>query len=176
MIRYDLTRKLGSRLITITVAALLFSLAMPTSLAASSISKAAPDFTLPGIQGQKSLDDYHGQYLYVDFWASWCGPCRQSFPWMNDMQSRYESHGLKILAINLDEKRDDAIRFLDEVTAEVDIAFDALGLTAQAFSVQGMPSSYLINPAGEIVYRHIGFRKRDMQELEAQIALLMGEI
>lgn len=135
----------------------------------------APQFSLPGISGDKTLEDYRGQYLYVDFWASWCGPCRQSFPWMNEMQDKYDTHGLKIIAINLDEIRDDANRFLDDVHADVDIAFDASGATAQAYSVKGMPSSYLINPAGEIVFSHIGFRARDEAQLEAKIAELMGD-
>lgn len=149
-------------------------------LASASESKsnmsAAPAFSLPGISGHKSLDDYRGQYLYVDFWASWCGPCRQSFPWMNKIQDKYNANGLKIIAINLDENRSDAERFLDDVKADIDIAFDNEGITAEAFDVRGMPSSYLINPDGEIVFSHIGFRQRDTALLEAEIAKVMGEV
>ena len=144
-------------------------------IASESKSMPAPQFALPGISGEKTLEDYRGQYLYVDFWASWCGPCRQSFPWMNEMQAMYGAQGLKIIAINLDDVRDDAYQFLDEVEVDVDIAFDAKGETAQAYSVQGMPSSYLINPKGEIVFRHIGFRPLDKVRLEAKIVELMGE-
>ncbi|MEE9333734.1 MAG: TlpA disulfide reductase family protein [Granulosicoccaceae bacterium] len=143
--------------------------------ASESKPTSAPQFALPGLSGERTLDDYRGQYLYVDFWASWCGPCRQSFPWMNDMQAMYGAQGLKIIAINLDEKRDDAHRFLNEVKVDVDIAFDANGDTAQAYRVKGMPSSYLINPRGEIVFSHIGFRPLDKVRLEAKIAELMGE-
>lgn len=133
----------------------------------------APGFTLPGIAGDKTLEDYRGQYVYVDFWASWCGPCRKSFPWMNEMLTKYDAQGLRIIAINLDENRDDAKQFLDVVQADVDIAFDASGATAAAYNLRGMPSSYLINPAGEIVFSHIGFRTRDGAQLEAVIAKLM---
>lgn len=135
----------------------------------------APAFSLPGISGQKTLADYRGHYLYVDFWASWCGPCRQSFPWMNEMQDKYDASGLKIIAINLDENRSDADRFLDEVDADIDIAFDNEGNSAEAFNVRGMPSSYLINPDGEIVFSHIGFRQRDTARLESEIAKVMGD-
>ena len=153
----------------------LLLMACTAATASESKSTQAPQFALPGISGERSLDDYRGQYLYVDFWASWCGPCRQSFPWMNEMQALYGEQGLKIIAINLDEKRDDAYLFLEEVDADVDIAFDTKGETAQAYSVQGMPSSYLINPRGEIVFSHIGFRPVDKVRLEAKIVELMGE-
>ncbi len=164
-----------------TLPPLLFAIAFlllasaPITASEDSKTMLAPQFILPGISGDKTLDDYRGQYLYVDFWASWCGPCRQSFPWMNEMQAIYGEQGLKIIAINLDDVREDADRFLDEVEADVDIAFDASGETAQAYSVKGMPSSYLINPRGEIVFSHIGFRALDKVRLEAKIAELMGE-
>jgi len=135
----------------------------------------APNFKLPGISRDRALEDYRGQYLYVDFWASWCVPCRQSFPWMNEMLAKYDAKGLRIIAINLDEHRVDAHRFLDDVQADIDIAFDANGATAEAFAVRGMPSSYLINPDGEIIFSHIGFRIRDTAQLETEIAKAMRE-
>lgn len=150
-------------------------IACSAAIASESKTTQAPQFALPSISGERSLNDYRGQYLYVDFWASWCGPCRQSFPWMNEMQAMYGDQGLNIIAINLDEKRDDAYQFLNEVDTVVDIAFDIKGETAQAYSVQGMPSSYLINPKGEIVFSHIGFRPVDKVKLEAKIAELIGE-
>ena len=93
---------------------------------------------------------------------------------MNDMLDKYEAQGLKIVAINLDEKRSDAMRFLDEVPTDVDIVFDSSGSTAESFKVRGMPSSYLINPEGQIIFSHIGFRKRESSKLEAEIVRLMG--
>ena len=146
---------------------------MATAEEASS-SSVAPDFSLPSIVGHKSLSDYRGQFLYVDFWASWCGPCRQSFPWMNEMLAKYDADGLKIIAINLDENHSDADQFLKYVQADVDIAFDKEGLIAEAFNVRGMPSSYLINPDGEIVFSHIGFRERDAVLLETEIVKVIG--
>ncbi|MBX2839763.1 MAG: TlpA family protein disulfide reductase [Gammaproteobacteria bacterium] len=142
--------------------------------AAESSSSAAPAFSLPGVSGEKTLADYRGQYLYVDFWASWCAPCRQSFPWMNEIQDKYADDGLKVIAINLDEHRHDADRFLEDVRADIDIAFDSEGVTAEAFNVRGMPSSYLINPDGEIIFSHIGFRKRDTALLEYEITKVIG--
>lgn len=159
-------------LVTTTTSVTLLS--APDAIAANSSKHPAPDFSLPSLSGNKALDDYRGQYLYVDFWASWCGPCRQSFPWMNDMLDKYEAQGLKIVAINLDEKRSDAMRFLDEVPTDVDIVFDSSGSTAESFKVRGMPSSYLINPEGQIIFSHIGFRKRESSKLEAEIVRLMG--
>ncbi len=145
------------------------------AIASESPLQAAPAFSLPGVEGHKSLNDYQGRYVYVDFWASWCGPCRESFPWMNEMLTKYNTQGLQIIAINLDESRDDANRFLQTVQADVDIAFDASGKTAEAFNVIGMPSSYLIDPDGKIVFSHVGFRPRDTVKLEAVIAKLIRD-
>ena len=71
-----------------------------------------------------ALADGQARLTYVDFWASWCGPCRQSFPWMNQMQDKYGAKGLRVLAVNLDARREDAQRFLAEHPARFALGFD----------------------------------------------------
>ncbi len=136
----------------------------------------APNFTLPGLDKKIKLSELEGKIVYVDFWASWCGPCRKSFLWMNAMQDRYGSKGLKIVAINLDESRQDAKAFLDEYPADFSIAFDPDGYTAELYQVQGMPSSYLISSDGQIAYRHLGFRPADKRMLETAIEHLVSAL
>src|SRR5581483_7906899 len=85
----------------------------PDIAAAVAVGEAAPAFALPSAQGSTvALADLRGKVVYVDFWASWCGPCKRSFPWMNELAQRYGKDGLAIVAVNVDKKRSDAERFL----------------------------------------------------------------
>jgi cytochrome c biogenesis protein CcmG, thiol:disulfide interchange protein DsbE len=135
---------------------------------------AAPDLELPGLKDAVNLARLKGKVVYVDFWASWCGPCKQSFPFMNDLQSRYGSGGLEIVAVNLDAKRDDADKFLAEVPARFTLAFDPKGDSARRFDVKAMPSSVLIGRDGKVVVAHKGFKEADRKELEERIAQLVA--
>lgn len=140
-----------------------------TVLLFSSISFA--DGTAPErvSRDQFKLADYQGQWVYLDFWASWCTPCKASFPWMNEMQQRYADHGLRVIAVNVDTERRNAEKFLRKSPAEFDVVFDPKGSLATEYKLLGMPSSFLINPAGEVVFQHQGFRQRDKALLEAEI-------
>jgi cytochrome c biogenesis protein CcmG/thiol:disulfide interchange protein DsbE len=111
----------------------------------------APEIDLPGQSGQIKLAALRGKWVYVDFWASWCGPCKQSFPWLNEMQSKYGAQGLTVVGINVDTKREDAATFLKQVPAQFTIAFDTAGATPKNYKIKGMPSSVLINPEGKVV-------------------------
>jgi cytochrome c biogenesis protein CcmG, thiol:disulfide interchange protein DsbE len=107
--------------------------------------------------------------VYVDFWASWCGPCRKSFPWMNELQKRHAAAGLEVVAINVDEKREDAAAFLAKVPAAFTIAYDPAGGTPKAYRVKGMPSSALVGRDGQLLWVHTGFSEADIGSLEERI-------
>ncbi len=128
-----------------------------------------PDIQLPGRDGTVSLAGLRSKVVYLDFWASWCGPCRQSFPFMNELMAKYGAQGLEVVAVNLDARREDADKFLTEVPAKFTLAFDAHGDSARRYQVMGMPSSYLIGRDGSLIALHKGFRAEDRQELEARI-------
>ncbi len=132
-------------------------------------SAPAPDFKLEGQHKQVKLSDYRGQIIYLDFWASWCQPCRKSFSWMNKMQSLYGKENFKVIAINLDESRKKADRFLQQIPANFEVAFDPAGNTAESYNVKAMPSSYIIDKNGNVVHANLGFRGKDEKKLEAQI-------
>lgn len=162
-----------------TTRVLRMALVLAAALEASSAfaldkGAAAPPFDLPGKDGAVQLAKFQGKVVYVDFWASWCGPCRQSFPWMNEMQAKYGARGLQVVGVNLDAKTDDARRFLAETPARFTIAFDPAGATPRAYGIKGMPSSVLIGPDGKVVYEHAGFKEADRAELEQAIQKALG--
>ena len=115
-----------------------------------------------------NLDAYKGKVVYVDFWASWCGPCKQSFPWMKAMHEKYSKDGLVILAINVDQEKPKADAFLKEFTPAFPVIFDSTGTLASQFKVQTMPSSYMLDRNGKPRFKHLGFHdaKRDVYEKE----------
>jgi len=129
----------------------------------------APAFSLPGRTGTVSLDSLRGRVVYVDFWASWCDPCRRSFPWLNTLRERYAGRGLTIVAINLDKDRRAADAFLEKFPASFLVAYDPAGKTAEAYRVSAMPSSFLIGPTGTLLASHAGFDPRKTGEIEALI-------
>ena len=121
-----------------------------------------------------NLDAYKGKVVYVDFWASWCGPCRQSFPWMNALQAKLGPKGLKVVAVNVDAKRADADKFLSHTPAQFTIAYDPQGESAKKLVIKTMPTSMLVSPEGRVLFVHSGFRAEETLQLEARILAAMG--
>jgi cytochrome c biogenesis protein CcmG, thiol:disulfide interchange protein DsbE len=129
------------------------------------------------IQAASPLDltSLRGRVVYLDFWASWCGPCKQSFPWMQTMKETYEKRGLTVVAINLDTDRADADKFLAKFKPTFDVRFDPEGELAESYKVDGMPSSVLIDRHGVMRFTHVGFRPVDGALYEAQLRELLAE-
>lgn len=161
------TRRCGALLL------LLLTLAVPalcrTARGASPNPPLAASFELPTATGTVALDGLRTKVVLVDFWASWCGPCRQSFPWLSTMSQRYGENGLVVVAINLDKDRGLAETFLRQFSPPFIVAFDPAGKTAEAFNVTAMPSSFLVSRSGHVVYSHAGFDLRDTEKIEKQI-------
>jgi cytochrome c biogenesis protein CcmG/thiol:disulfide interchange protein DsbE len=116
-----------------------------------------------------------GQVVYLDFWASWCGPCRQSFPWMQTLKKTYEEQGLTIVAVNLDTDRADADKFLHQFKPTFDVRFDPEGKLAELYNIKTMPSSVLIDRHGVTRFTHMGFRPADGAIYEVQLRELLAE-
>src|SRR6202795_777767 len=101
--------------------------------------------------------DYRGKVVLIDFWASWCVPCKASFPALDALYQRDRDRGLVVLAINLDEERKAADAFLASRPHVMPVLFDPKGESAEAFRIRGMPSSVVIDRAGNIRFTHIGY-------------------
>ena len=157
-------------------ALLLASLACATSANAVKPGDPAPPIALATPGGDAvSLAPLRGRVVYVDFWASWCTPCRRSFPWMNAMQARYAKDGLVIVGVNVDKRAADADRFLRDTPASFRIALDADGKTPAAYDVKGMPSSFLVDRHGIVAWIEEGFRDVRRDDLEARIRALLAQ-
>jgi len=155
---------------------LLFVLVFVAACSLPGVTRAAPvpEFTFATDKGELRLESLRGKVVYLDYWASWCVPCRYSFPWMSEMQSRYGGSGLVIVAVNLDRDAAEARRFLAQYPAGFTVAYDPEGKTAKAMALKGMPTSFLIDRRGEVVGTHVGFREAGKHDLEAQIKAVLG--
>ncbi|AVT49810.1 MULTISPECIES: TlpA family protein disulfide reductase [Shewanella] len=122
-----------------------------------------------------SLSEFKGKVVYVDFWASWCGPCRKSFPWMNEIQKKYQDQGLAVVAINLDTDNELAQEFLKQVPANFSVRFNPEGDVARSFDLLGMPSSFMFNRQGQLVQHHVGFYADKAAEYEQELVSLLKE-
>ena len=138
-------------------------------LPSSVYAQQAPEFSLPGQNKTIDLSQYKGKVVYLDFWASWCGPCKQSFPWMNKLQEQYKRDGFEIVAVNLDTSRKEAEAFLAKIPANFDVAFDKTGKTAKQYQLKAMPSSFLIDRKGKLVHKSLGYRNEEKKIIEAKI-------
>jgi thiol-disulfide isomerase/thioredoxin len=149
--------------LTELVAALLLMTAFAPSIGATSGAAAAPF----------DITRHQGRVVIVDFWASWCKPCRESIPWLNALRQRYGPSGLTIIGVNVDAQRRDADSFLREVPIEFENIFDPEGQIARQFKVQAMPTSFVFDRTGKLVETHLGFRSAKKDDHEAAIARLL---
>ena len=134
---------------------------------------ASPSFA----NDELDLSAYEGKVVVLDFWASWCVPCRRSFPWWNTMQAKYADDGLVIVGVNLDNELDSAAVFLEEYPADFRIYYDKQKELAKSYGVQAMPSSYILGRDGELIKKHFGFKVKQQDEFEALLveALQTGD-
>ena len=116
----------------------------------------------------RALDAPPGKTVYVDFWASWCTPCAQSFPWLNSVQQRFGSE-IHVVGVNVDTNKSDAARFLQRYPARFALHYDPAGELAAQYQLQGMPSAVLLSPDGKVLWQHSGFRTDEIPDYEAAI-------
>ena len=137
-----------------------------------------PAWELPLIaNGEGTVTDstYLGRVTYVDFWASWCGPCRLSLPALNRLSKEFDAADFVVVAISVDYVDEDALDFLKRYPVDYPVAIDKTGNSGRDFAVAGMPSGYLIGRDGLIRKVHVGFRKGDEALLRTQIQALIAD-
>ena len=151
-----------------TCLAALLSFAEP--VLSVDMGQPAPDFERVDSKDQSvKLSSYLGKVGYLDFWASWCVPCRETFPWMNQLQSKFGKDGFEVVAVNIDTKRAEADKFLAKFPAGFTVLFDPKRSVAKTYELKGLPTTFLIDRAGNVISTHLGFQKDRAGELEAHI-------
>ena len=121
------------------------------------------------------LTDLKGHVVLIDFWASWCLPCKTSFPKLDALYRDLHPRGLDVLAINVDERPGDATAFLQRQPHVMPVLFDPKGQAPQAFAVRGMPTSVILDRAGIIRFTHVGYREKTVDLYRNEIERLLGE-
>ncbi|MFO7190083.1 MAG: TlpA disulfide reductase family protein [Pseudomonadota bacterium] len=156
---------------SMTLAALL----TVATLAGASTSS-APAFTLPSRSGDTvSLADLQGQVVMLNFWASWCGPCRQEMPLLEQMHKRYSALGFTLLGVNVEANTEDAERFLEATPVSFPILFDKDSKVSRLYNVSAMPSTVFIDRKGNVRHVHRGYKPGDESAYLDQIRALLRE-
>lgn len=150
------------RVMTGFVASLLLASLLPAAAAADDLA-----FRLD--------PEYRDKVVVVDFWASWCAPCRRSLPWLDAMQRRYAGEGLVVIGVNEDKTREDAEVFLAEVPVGFRIVLDPDGEIARQYELMAMPSTYVYGRDGQLVTRHLGFKVANQDEYEALLRSVLED-
>jgi len=153
-----------------------FSLvALTFSANATEVGQNAPQFTLPTLKTDSPtpLKQFAGKVVYLDFWASWCAPCKTSFPLLNKLHQKLKAQGFEVVAVNLDEDKALGEKFLQEVPVDFTVLRDASGEWADKFVVDSMPTSFIIDKNGVVQKIHHGFVSEDIAEIEAKVMELL---
>jgi thiol-disulfide isomerase/thioredoxin len=155
---------------------MIVALALFASWLTAASPKLAPNVTLQSAEGAPvQLAAHKGKVLLIDFWASWCVPCKTSFPALDAIYQEYQPRGLEVLAVNLDEQRKNADVFLAAHPHRMTVLFDPKGAAPSAFGVKGMPSSFLIDKTGAIRFTHMGYSGNVDLSYRREISQLLAE-
>lgn len=158
------------------VLSLVISLFATTSLNASEMTGESPDFTLASRDGANiKLSELRGEVVMLNWWASWCGPCRQEMPLLEDLQNKYRDYGFTLLGINVDEDTEQAERLLEQIPVTFSILFDPESSTSELYGIDAMPSTILIDRSGNMRFLHRGYKPGYEDDYEDQIKELVLE-
>jgi peroxiredoxin len=137
----------------------------------------APDFSLPQLAapGEITLNEYHGDVVYVTFWASWCVPCREEMPFLSALWQRHREKGLQVIGINVDEDVEAARKFALDFDIEFPLVWDEDRAISKLYHVAGYPSHYVIDRRGKVRYSALGFNETDTLAVTQEVAALLAE-
>jgi len=161
----------------VIVCTLTALLAMPTSQAEMpKIGSAAPDFALKGNSGKNlKLSEHRGEVVMINFWATWCGPCRQELPLLNSLHEKYRKAGFTLLGVNVDDRPDAALSMRKKLGITFPVLFDSEKRVSRLYDVNAMPSTVLIDRDGKVRYIHRGYRPGYETRYEEQIKELLKQ-
>lgn len=141
----------------------------------SAVGRKVKDFTLPDEKDQSlAFSNFKGKYVLIDFWASWCSPCRQSFPHMREVYQQYKDQNFEIYSISIDKSKSDWLKAVGVENNPWKQALDNINIAGSGFAITGVPTTYLISPDGEILMKEVGFNPDGSGEIEKKLATLFG--
>lgn len=146
------------------------------SAMAATLDQPAPNFTLKSLSGQNiKLSEQTGNVVMLNFWASWCGPCRKEMPLLNALHKKYKSLGFVILGVNVEQELKLAKSFLADTPVDFPILFDASNTVSKAYDVIAMPTTVMIDRNGKVRYIHKGYKAGDEKKYKKMIKKLIRE-
>jgi len=150
---------------------LTLNLLVAVPIPAADEGEMAPEFTLRVLGGDTavSLSDSHGKVRYIDFWASWCPPCRVSIPRIISLQEELGGESFEVIAINIDERVEDALLFYEGYGMNYLNLSDPEGEVAETYDLLALPMSYVVDPEGRVTLAHAGFKRGDMAGIREHI-------
>lgn len=159
------------------LAGLALTVFAATSLASSGLTgQTAPDFALKSSTGENMrLSEYRGDVVMVNFWATWCGPCRQEMPLLDDLHSRYERVGFNLLGVNIDDDSSRAMDMIRELGVSFPVLFDARKEVSRLYEVDAMPVTVIIDREGTVRYVHQGYKPGYEEKYLDQVRSLLRE-
>lgn len=159
-----------------TILALVAGALFAPLAGADELSGPAPNFTLESMDGGSvSLADFEGDVVLLNFWATWCGPCREEMPQLEAIYERYHDLGFTLLGVNVEEDSSGASRFLSETPVSFPILFDPENEVSELYHVVAMPSTVIIGRDGTMRYVHHGYKSGYEQDYQAQVRALLRE-
>jgi peroxiredoxin len=148
----------------------------PSALASTELKGPAPDFTLKSMKGSNlKLSEFRGDVVMINFWASWCGPCRQEMPILNDLYLKYRDLGFTLLGVNVEENSTKAAKMVRELKVVFPVLFDTENKVSKLYKVEAMPSTVIVDRNGNMRYLHRGYVPGTEDEYQRQVRELMAE-
>ena len=155
---------------------LLLACSMGSALAAVQLSSSAPDFTLRSVGGKNlRLQEQRGQVVLVNFWATWCGPCRQEMPHLNALYDKYRSSGFVLLGVNIDDDPKAAADLATKLGVRFPVLLDTDKRVSKVYDMSAMPATLLIDRDGRVRHIHRGYREGVERTYEEQVRGLLRE-
>lgn len=156
------------------ILAAVFSFSAPVG--AAEMSGLAPDFTLKSNSGKNvKLSELRGEVVMINFWASWCGPCRQEMPLLDSLYKQYKDYGFTLLGVNVDEQQAAADKLLKQIPVSFPVLYDASSSVVELYDVDAMPSTILVDRDGNMRYLHRGYKPGYEEHYDAQVKALVLE-
>jgi peroxiredoxin len=155
---------------------LMAAIVLASTAFAADAGGPAPAFTLAALDGSRSgLSEYKGQVVMVNFWATWCGPCQQEMPLLDQMYKKYKPAGFTLIGVNVDKDAPPVKALLARKPVSFPVLLDPANEVSRAYHVDEMPSSVIIDRKGEIRYVHRGYRPGDENDYQDRIRQLIRE-